>query len=349
MPDAIEAGDIDAAVSAGVLDAQQAERLRAFLRQRRAGKADEEVETASPDDERFRLIGGFNDIFVVIGIGLVMAAILGLADVGLPSLGLSVVLSWGLAEIFTRRQRLALPSLVLSVLFAGSAFALAAILIDARAWQGRGWPGMSAALPAFALAAGAALIHHWRFRVPIDIALAALMLAGCALSLLSFAAPGFMGENIALIALVLGLAIFAVAMRYDLSDPGRVTRRSDVAFWLHICAAPLIVHAVLAGFLEAGRFSGQNRPEVLLVVLVFALMALVIDRRAILVAALTYTIGAIVYLLRGAASGQTPLLVSILLVGGLVLAMSIGWRPIRAALVTRLPLGALASRLPPVR
>ena len=46
--------------------------------------------------------------------------------------------------------------------------------------------------------------------------------------------------------LLCGLAVFALAMRFDLSDPKRQTRRTDIAFWLHMLAAPLIVHPLAA-------------------------------------------------------------------------------------------------------
>ena len=38
-------------------------------------------------------------------------------------------------------------------------------------------------------------------------------------------------------------------MRYDLSDPARETRRTDAAFWLHLLAAPLLVHTLVRGML----------------------------------------------------------------------------------------------------
>ena len=43
---------------------------------------------------------------------------------------------------------------------------------------------------------------------------------------------------------VAGLGVFAFAMRWDLQDPERITRRSDVAFWLHLAAAPLIARII---------------------------------------------------------------------------------------------------------
>ncbi len=66
-----------------------------------------------PDDERFRLVTGFNDIFVSIGVSLVLGD---LWFISRPHGGTAVVLtSWALAEVFTRRLRMALPSILLSL------------------------------------------------------------------------------------------------------------------------------------------------------------------------------------------------------------------------------------------
>ena len=44
--------------------------------------------------------------------------------------------------------------------------------------------------------------------------------------------------------LFLGVGIFLFAMWWDSSDRARLTRRADVAFWLHLLAAPMIVHPI---------------------------------------------------------------------------------------------------------
>ena len=59
--------DLDAAVTAGVLDAQAVATFRAHV----AG----ERSTPMVDEEQFRLITGFNDIFVVIASILVLSAV----------------------------------------------------------------------------------------------------------------------------------------------------------------------------------------------------------------------------------------------------------------------------------
>ena len=65
--------------------------------------------------------------------------------------------------------------------------------------------------------------------------------------------PGF-GE--------LGVGVFLFAMRWDSSDPARQTRRSDVAFWLHLLAATGVLLIVFAIF--SGRRRNKRRFERLL-------------------------------------------------------------------------------------
>ena len=98
-----------------------------------------------------------------------------------------------------------------------------------------------------AVAAFAAWIHWRNFRVPITIAAGAASVAAIAVSLL-FAAIGQDDENAKNIilgfVLLLGIGVFLFAMWWDASDRARLTRRADVAFWLHLLAAPMIVHPV---------------------------------------------------------------------------------------------------------
>jgi hypothetical protein len=52
----------------------------------------------------------------------------------------------------------------------------------------------------------------------------------------------------------LRLVVFGIALRWDASDRERRTRRADVAFWLHLLAAPLLVHPV---FTTLGTWGGS--------------------------------------------------------------------------------------------
>ena len=61
--------ELEAAVAKGVLDRSAADNLTEFLIQNRNAAA------SDPDEERLRLITGFNDIFVTIGIALFLGAL----------------------------------------------------------------------------------------------------------------------------------------------------------------------------------------------------------------------------------------------------------------------------------
>ncbi|WP_332696449.1 hypothetical protein [Bosea sp. (in: a-proteobacteria)] len=354
--------DLQAAVSEGIIDQAQAVRLSHLARLRRQAApfatgdvAAEDSRPVDPDDERFRLIGGFNDVFVTIGVGLLAAALLGLMRL----LGLGeafaltgLVAAWGLAEWFSRRMRLALPSIALAVMFVASAGFLAALATDLLAQQAgirgearQGWlligGGLAGAL--------AARLHHWRFRVPIDAAITA---AGCVTvlaGLLTLVDPRLVEDHLAALAFVVGVGIFLFAMRADMSDPRRLTRRSDSAFWLHLLAAPLIVHPTIQ--LATGGIGDIGTGKALVVLVLFVLLglvALVIDRRALIVSGLSYAGIAIAYLLAQRLEGGLGLPLTLLGLAVVVLGLSAGWRALRTLVVSRLPLGALAERLPPV-
>ena len=186
--------------------------------------------------------------------------------------------------------------------------------------------------------------------MPIDVAIATALTLGVIVSAANAASPQWVGGHSGLIALAVGLATFGFALSFDLSDPKRVTHRSDVAFWLHMLAAPLIVHGLFAGVIGASpRLGGEDAGLVIAVTLAFTVVALVIDRRALIVSALAYAGGAFYYLLKAFGPTTNTTALSALVLGATVLVLSVGWRWLRAQIVPRLPLRALVARLPPVR
>ena len=161
-------------------------------------------------------------------------------------------------------------------------------------------------------------------------------------------APDWTRESSSVITALFGLAVFAAALRVDASDPQRVTRRSDIAFWLHLAAAPMIVHAVVP--LVTGDVQTLNAAQavgILAVFVLLALVALVIDRRALLVSGLTYAGIAISYLLSQTVEQGMGLSLTLLGLAVIVLGLSAGWRSLRQALLPLLPLGPLRRHVPP--
>lgn len=326
--------DLDAAVAAGAVSAQAAAALRAFTAQQR--------DTPAVDEEHFRLLTGFNDIFVTIATLLLLIAVAWLAGGMSPVVGGIAVagVSWGLAEFFTRRRRMALPSILLLVSFAGAAFAFGFMTAKMVVPSDTN----SFAPIAGALAAMAAAFGHWRrFHVPITVAVGAVASVAAAVTLLIAAVPG-LGDNWLVLLFASGLALFALAMRWDMSDRSRTTRRSDVAFWLHLSAAPLIVHPVFAllGLLGSGTADLGRAFLAFALYLVLALVALVIDRRALLVSALLYVLYAISMLLRAAGALDVSLALTALLVGSGLLMLSAFWHNMRRVVLGAMPPGVRA-------
>jgi hypothetical protein len=390
----ITTDDLDAAVAAGVVPASQADALRSFVANRASAPVPYGME-----DERFRFMRGFNDFFFAVGVVLLGSAMIyylgdaasarGADHPALPVLiwAAGAVITWALSELLIRRMRLVLPGILLAGLFLIFVF-MATPAIDILYYfqippqagshsvlaQFRGIT--LAAFPLKALVATAALVLFYaRFRLPFTLLLiAGSLVVGVMATTALFLPPDVSGSySDAVILLICGLAIFAVAMRFDLSDRLRVTRRADCAFWLHLMAAPLIVHSLVSTiFFSAGPFGISVRPmssqlgstqrlervtpdiagttitTILIVIIVLTLIAIIIDRRALLISALAY-LGAIVgYAVTHAVGKDTNVFFATLLILGiLVLTLGIGWRWLRGLVLRILP-RAVVNRLPPV-
>jgi MFS family permease len=351
--------DLDEAVAAGALSAESAAALRNFVDSQRASPA--------VDEENFRLITGFNDIFVAIASAILLFAVgfigqwigqrSGLVvdyDGPSPLAPLAVaVTSWGLALFFTAKRRMALPSILLLLAFVLAVLATAGFslvlgvgpdAVDNNPQLG----GVLAAISA-AIAAAAAWLHWRRFRVPITVAVGAASVAGIAVGLLvaALGQGADQAQNLLLgFVLFLGIGTFLFAMWWDGSDRARVTRRSDVAFWLHLLAAPMIVHPIftLLGLNDNTATVGEGLVAVLLYV-VLGLTALAIDRRALLVSALAYVLYALNELFREFGAVELNVALTALVIGSALLMLSAFWTQARAAVVKPLPSG-LRERLP---
>ncbi|RUO56849.1 hypothetical protein [Pseudidiomarina homiensis] len=329
--------DLRSAVAAGVISDKDANALRDYVERQRA--------THFQDEEHFRLVSGFNDIFVVIAAVLALAALWTLGNLVAPWLGGGAVAiaSWLLAEYFTRKRRMALPSIVL--LFACLAGVFAGVFISLMdIWQESPVVPLLAFLPTTIVACA----HWFRFRVPITLAAGAATTVGLIVSLLAWAFA-FSDELLKVILFVAGLAVFSLALYWDRSDLERQTRRADVAFWLHLLAAPLLVHPIFVTL--AGNDMNVGLAQALLTILVYLVLAgvsLVIDRRALMVSALSYVIYVFSALLNsyGLVSVSTALIG--LVVGSGLLLLAVFWHPLRSSLVKALP-QRLSTSVPAIR
>ncbi|TLP65629.1 hypothetical protein FEE96_08965 [Parasedimentitalea maritima] len=337
----IDRDDLRAAVGSGLIGEAQAASLAALADSRRGAR-----ENLAPGDEPFELFKGFNEIFIVIGLLILASGWVAIAGITMMSeitnyqlkiastSVFSAVTIWILAEYFIRRRRMIAPAIALSLLWTANAgsgitayFAQPFMLAQEDL--------SSLPLP-LALTTLTIALFWFRFRVPFSMALIALGLfsltimvganqAGTPnnfsdLFLLSADGP------FAFITLAVGLAVFAVAMFFDMSDPHRVTRRSAQGFWLHVVAAPALVNTIALTLLTSE--SELAYAILLAVLLLFAIVAIVIDRRSFLIAAIGY----IVTLAGTVFDGENTAIV-VFVLGIFLVVLGAFWARIRAALL----------------
>ena len=312
------------------------------------------------DEEHFRLITGFNDIFVTIAVVLVLVAMAGIGQVFTPDLdgpppfsGLLIAgASWTMAEFFTRKRRMALPSIILLLAFVGGAMeSLVGFTVLALGTENPNERLVAVLIAGAALiTAGAAWVHWRRFMVPITVAAGAAAVAATVIALILAAiGPESVESDQVLMPLVFaaGIAIFAFAMRWDMSDRTRTTRRSDVAFWLHLLAAPMIAHPLFhwLGITRGDTVGIGGVVGVLVVYVALGLVALAIDRRALLVSALAYVLAALTWLFDRFGAVELNIALTALVIGSALLTLSAFWSSIRQSIVAMLP-DNLQARLP---
>ncbi|WP_028001147.1 hypothetical protein [Sinorhizobium arboris] len=355
---------LKAAAEKGLISADRVNDLAAFLSAQgvcagtaktSASRYDETLPDAQAveESEQPRFLRGFHDILITIGVAVVLVGLWGMggAILVLPAIIL-------LAEILVRRQRLALPAVALTlalVHWVGLA-AYDVLAAGQRAWMDES-DEVLAYVCAFPVAIG---LFYWRYRVPLSFALFLLSIATVAVAFVFLALGKALGVNFILethpllaaaILFVAGLAIFALAMRYDISDPHRQTLRSDIAFWLHLAAAPALLYATL-GFIVVwwrGEVDLGQAVAIIFLVAIFMTIGLVIDRRAFVTSGLL-SLGAAIWtiLQKSGASLDTYVFVVFAVVGLTVLVIGIFWQPLRRAAMSLLP-PAITARLHAVR
>jgi len=379
--------DLNSAVDAGVMSRETVDAFKEHVSKSR--------KTPLGNEEHFRLITGFNDIFVVVAAIILLVAMWAIGnsfmsdqfnyvgtalmqddyvDWGSREKGLGGIFcaltAWLLAEYFTRKRRMALPSIVLFGAFLiGLTVGLASFYLDwdysqngklvgwhsdgeaylvaYDAQSNRGFMGYSIV---GLIAAVASYLYWKRFEVPVSIAgivaaLASLIIFG----LLWLTAADFDSTGPLAVTLLIGIAVFGYAMWWDFSDRERETRRSDIAFWLHLLAAPLIAHPVfrLLGVNDGGEVAAGAVFAVLAIYLFFGLVAMAVDRRALLVSALAYVLIALTALFQRFGVVELNVALTALIIGSALLVLSAFWSSIRSKIIGLLP-KELQDKLPPL-
>lgn len=354
MPADLTRDDLRAATAAGVLTEAQAAHLVA-LAEARAGRRP----AAGDEDEPFEFFRGFAEIFVATGLFVFLAGVgMLLGILGGVALLIAVPailagLSWWLAGYFTLKRRMNLPSMVLVAAYAGGVH-ISALTILAQADLG----GRAVLLIASVVTVAAVALWFRRFKLPFAMFVLGLFALVAMVALFSSYRLGVEintvngwidtvtpRTNLRLASLVFGVIAFGGAMWFDLRDPHRVTRLSATAFWLHLLAGAALVNTIAGHFYADG---GGNLWATALALAIFALVALVVDRRSILTAGSVY-IGALIYwaVADDAGSSARDWAVMLILLGLIFTGLGTWWTALRRAVMRALPDFPGKDRLPP--
>ncbi len=343
--------DLRAAVAAGILSEAQAASLSALANDRAGRRA-----SLPSEDEPFEFFRGFSEIFISIGLVILLsgltaliAAFGGFALLTLVPLATAGI-AWWWAGYFTLKRRMTLPSMVLATAYG------AGIVVFVFALLGQaGMDARAVSIAGFLASAAAMVLWYRRFRLPFAAFLTGAAMLGAIYSITASAsnlvglvgAGGYqslfdLGESpaFATATLIFGIGAFLTGMWFDTRDPFRLGRHSATAFWCHLLAAPALVNTVAVTLMNGGGIGFLAVALVLITAL-----ALVIDRRSFLTAAIAYIAIVIAWVM--GESGGTSWIFVLLVLGGFITAIGTWWVQLRAWLMGVLPDFPGKSRLPP--
>ncbi len=333
---------ISAALEAGIINEAQAKTMMA--RAVRGPAIEDENQSVIGNEDDMRFFRSFSDVFISIGLGLLslglFASTMFLAGGGVAFLvpaGIMLVL----AEYFGRRKRQHLPTLVTALFFLWFTQAGVAGLIKSLGFGGDITVAFVTLL--------AMLAFYWRIKLPFCMALIGISILYLVFAILMRLAPDLMKANIGWAFFLGGIATLAAAIMYDGKDQHRTTRFADNAFWLHLTAAPLIIHGLAIEFVStksttlfdvipAVTLDKGDAAIIMVLVGVMAVFGLAINRRALLVSSLGYAGVAIGFLMKGTGLdiGSVVALTFVVL-GAAVMFLGVGWHQARNALIKVLP------------
>jgi hypothetical protein len=284
------------AADKNIIQSHQIEPLIRFIR---------DQETPADTDNReepLKFIRSFGDVFITLGVVLLVIAINMSALSGyfylIPAVGFIAVAEW-----LVRVRRLALPGIALltAILY----FVNKAIAFDHE----------NATIFGLAILSLTSLLFYLRYKMPFS-----LLPLAAGLVAIGIIQIGLDVIKHPIIFTGFGLIVFIVAMWFDVRDTARLSHLSDNAFWLHLLASPLMVHGAMVSMLFSDQAWIQAIGKEVIIVTFFSailLLALLLDRRAMLISTQLYIIYALTQILQGQLDSTQNILIYILMALGL--------------------------------
>ncbi len=259
-----------------------------------------------PDNqnEPLRFVRSFGDVFIALGVVLLILAIGMLPISGyvyfIPVAGFIILAEW-----LVRVRRLSLPGI--AILVAILYFVNKAIEFDYD----------DATVVGLGILSFTCFLFYLRYKMPFS-----LLPLAAGLVAISIVQIGADLIEYPIIFSGLGVIVFFAAMSFDIRDTERQTYLSDSAFWLHLLAAPLIVHGLMISMLVGQHEWIADMGQAAFIVLFFFVIlsvALILDRRAMLVSTQFYMIYAVTQLLQDRLDSTQNIIMYVLLILGFVI------------------------------
>lgn len=292
----ISKSTLQKAAQQNIIQSEQVEPLYQFIQDQKSGAQSDN------SDEPLKFVRSFGDVFITLGVVLLVMAI-NMSSLSGYYYFIPVVVFVGLAEWLIRVRRLALPgiAILIAVLF----FMNKAISFEYD----------NAALFGIGVLSFTSLLFYLRYKMPFSLLPLA---AGLVAMLIVQIGIGVLENPVIFVGF--GIIVFAVALWFDSQDTLRESHLSDNAFWLYLLAAPLMVHGVMVSLLTSDQLWIQALNKEVLMIVFFAgffLLSLLIDRRVMLISTQLYVIYALTQLLQDKINSTQNVMIYILIGLGL--------------------------------
>ena len=285
------------AADRSIIENSQIDPLLAFIDDQHAKPVEDNRE------EPLKFIRSFGDVFITLGVVILVIAINMLPLFAyyylIPAAGFVMVAEW-----LVRVRKLALPGI--------------AILISILHFVNKAidFNHDNASVFGLGVLSLVSLLFYLRYKMPFSLLPLA---AGLVAIVIIQIGVDVIGQPFVFVGL--GLLVFTVAMWFDVRDTARVSHLSDSAFWLHLLASPLIVHGAMISLLfnQQEWIQAIDKEIIIIVFFVgFLLLALLLDRRAMLVSTQVYMIYALTQVLEGQLDSTQNVLIYVLMALGLL-------------------------------
>ncbi len=284
-----------------IISADQIEPLYQFIKNAQTISVTNDSQPKNKE-EPLKFIRSFGDIFIALGVVLLAVSVNMTALSGyyflLPAAGFIIIAEW-----LVRIRRLALPGIVILI---------AILFFINKAFS---FEHEQATILGLGIISLSSLLFYLRYKMPFSLLpLAASIVAAIIMQI------GVDVLKSPVIFVAMGLTIFSIAMWFDSKDTKRQSHLSDSAFWLHLLAAPLIVHGAMISLITSEQAWVQSFNNNLLMIVFFAgffLTALFVDRRAMLVSTQMYAIYALTQLLQSDLIGKQNVMIYVLMALGM--------------------------------